>query len=213
MIRVLLVDDHAVVRYGMRRAFEDAGEEIVGEAANGAEALEVSAETHPDIVLMDLSMPVMDGVATTARLTKEQPDRKVVLLTMHDDIERIRRAIDAGAAAYLWKGCTFAEVHDTVRAVASGATGLSPSLAQSMLQAARESSVPPGNNVLSPRQLEVLQLVASGLTTKEAARELGIGVRTAHNHLGAAYHRLGESSLVHAVIRAAKLGIIQLDLE
>ncbi len=209
MTRILLVDDHQILREGIRKSFEDNGEEIVGEAENGERAVEMAKELQPDVVLMDLSMPVLDGVAATRRISAEVPETRVVVLTMHDDVTKTREAIDAGAVGYLSKGSKFSEVLSTVRAVAEGETGLSPELADSMLKAAREQPVK-DEPLLSDRQTEILQSIADGFSTKQVARELGITQKTVHNHLNAIYRRLDTQSLTHAVISAVKLGIIEL---
>jgi len=212
MIRIMLADDHQILRDGIRRGFDAAdGVEVVGEAENGEEAIEVAARTRPDIVVMDLSMPVLDGVAATKRIRTDMPDTKVVVLTMHDDVNRTRQALDAGASGYLSKGSSFSEVLSTVRAVAAGETGLSPELAISMLRAAQESEQSNVDPLLSDRQVEILQLIADGSTTKQVARELGITQKTVHNHLNAIYRRLDTQSLTHAVLSAVRLGIIALE--
>lgn len=207
-MRVVLADDHQILRDGIRRGLESAGEDVVGEAENGEEAVELVRATQPDIVLMDLSMPVLDGVAATRRITDEFPDVKVVVLTMHDDPARTRSALEAGAIAYLTKGTSFADVLDTLRRVIAGEEVLSPELAASMLQAA--DTADPNLDLLSTRQTEILQMIADGLSTKQVARELGITQKTVHNHLNAIYRRLDTQSLTHAVLSAVRLGIIDL---
>jgi DNA-binding NarL/FixJ family response regulator len=207
-LRVVLADDHQILRDGIRRGLESAGEEVVGEAENGEEAVELVRATSPDIVLMDLSMPVLDGVAATRRITDEFPEVKVVVLTMHDDPARTRSALEAGAIAYLTKGTSFADVLDTLRRVIAGEEVLSPQLAASMLQAAETTD--PNLELLSTRQTEILQMIADGLSTKQVARELGITQKTVHNHLNAIYRRLDTQSLTHAVLSAVRLGIIDL---
>ena len=207
-MRVVLADDHQILRDGIRRGLESAGEDVVGEAENGEEAVELVRATMPDIVLMDLSMPVLDGVAATRRITDEFPDVKVVVLTMHDDPARTRSALEAGAIAYLTKGTSFADVLDTLRRVIAGEELLSPQLAASMLRAADTAG--PNLDLLSTRQTEILQMIADGLSTKQVARELGITQKTVHNHLNAIYRRLDTQSLTHAVLSAVRLGIIDL---
>lgn len=210
-IRILLADDHQILREGIRRSFESAGHEIVGEAANGAEAVEQALELKPEIVLMDLSMPVMDGVTATKQICEQVPESQVVVLTMHDDVTKTRQALDAGANGYLSKGSSFAEVLSTVEAVAAGETGLSPELAISMLRAAQDADPGPDGPLLSDRQIEILQSIADGETTKQVARSLGIAQKTVHNHLNSIYRRLDTQSLTHAVLSAVRLGIISLD--
>lgn len=209
-IRLLLVDDHQILREGIRRGFEAAGHDIVGEASNGAEAIDIAVETRPEIVIMDLSMPVMDGVTSTRHIRERLPDTRVVVLTMHDDVARTRQALDAGADGFLSKGSSFSEVLSTVEAVAAGETGLSPELAISMLRAAEGINVGLNEPLLSNRQVEILQAIADGATTKQVARDLGIAQKTVHNHLNAIYRRLDTQSLTHAVLSAVRLGIINL---
>lgn len=209
MIRVLLADDHQILREGIRRGFESAGVQVVGEASNGKEAIEAAHLHRPDVVVMDLSMPVMDGTDATRQIRLELPNVQVVVLTMHDDVERTRAALDAGAAGYLSKGCSFADVLSTVKAVAAGETGLSPELASSMLKHAAAASTE--DSILSARQTEILQSIADGLTTKQVARDLSIAQKTVHNHLNAIYRKLDTQSLTHAVLSAVRLGIIDLD--
>jgi DNA-binding NarL/FixJ family response regulator len=207
-VRVLLADDHQILRDGIRRGLESAGETVVGEAENGEEAVALARETEPDIVLMDLSMPVLDGVGATRRIRDEVPSAKVVVLTMHDDPDRTRAALQAGASAYLTKGTSFADVLDTLRRVEAGEETLSPRLAASMLE--HLGAADQKNEVLSDRQVEILQMIADGNSTKQAARALGITQKTVHNHLNATYRRLDTQSLTHAVLSAVRLGIIDL---
>ncbi len=207
-MRVLLADDHQILRDGIRRGLESAGEDVVGEADNGEEALELVREHLPDVVLMDLSMPVLDGVSATRRITDEFPHVRVVVLTMHDDTQRTRSALEAGAIGYLTKGTSFAEVLDTLRRAVAGEEVLSPHIAASMLSAAGQDDET--EELLSERQREILQMIADGLSTKQVARELGITQKTVHNHLNAIYRRLDTQSLTHAVLSAVRLGIIDL---
>ncbi|MBM3662662.1 MAG: response regulator transcription factor [Actinobacteria bacterium] len=206
-MKVLLADDHQILRDGIRRGLEGAGVEVVGEAENGEEAVALAAANSPDIVLMDLSMPVLDGVQATTRIRADNPDVRIVVLTMHDDPERTKAALQAGASAYLTKGTSFAEVLDTLTLVDSGEEVLSPKLAASMLE--HLNSIPKAE-LLSERQVEILQMIADGKSTKQAARALGITQKTVHNHLNATYRRLDTQSLTHAVLSAVRLGIIDL---
>ncbi len=207
-MRVVLADDHQILRDGIRRGLENAGETVVGEANNGEEAVSVVRETRPDVVLMDLSMPVLDGVSATRLISEEFPDVKVVVLTMHDDPSRTRDALAAGAIAYMTKGTSFAEVLDTIRRALAGEEVLSPHLAASMLEVV--DTVDPSIELLSTRQIEILQMIADGLSTKQVARELGITQKTVHNHLNSVYRKLDTQSLTHAVLSAVRLGIIDL---
>lgn len=209
MTRIVLVDDHQVLRDGIRRSLEDAGEEVVGEAGDGEEAVAVVAQTRPDVVLMDLEMPVLDGVESCKRILAQFPTTLVVVLTMHEEVARTRAALSAGAVAYLTKGTSMNEVIDAIRNVVAGETVLSVELAMSILRTADESGEV--NDLLSDRQVEILQRIADGLSTKQVARELGISHKTVYNHLNAIYRRLDTQSLTHAVLSAVRKGIIHLD--
>jgi len=211
MIKILLADDHALLRDGLRRSFEAAGDNVVGEASTGEEAVTLAKALQPDVVLMDLSMPVMDGIEATRLIRDALPGVKVAVLTMHDDIDKTRDAITAGASAYLSKGTSFADVRDTVLRVADGDTVLSPALAGAMLTTAAENKI--NDDLLSDRQIEILQAIADGMSTKQAGRYLGITTKTVHNHLNAIYRKLDAQSLTHAVLGAVRLGIIDLNTE
>ena len=209
MTRIVLINDHQVLRDGIRRSLEDAGEEVVGEAGDGEEAVAVVAQTRPDVVLMDLEMPVLDGVESCKRILAQFPTTLVVVLTMHEDVARTRAALSAGAVAYLTKGTSMNEVIDAIRNVVAGETVLSVELAMSILRTADENGEV--NDLLSDRQVEILQRIADGLSTKQVARELGISHKTVYNHLNAIYRRLDTQSLTHAVLSAVRKGIIHLD--
>ena len=208
-MKVLLADDHQILRDGIRRGLESAGETVVAEAANGEEAVELAAQHSPDLVLMDLSMPVMDGVQATKLIKESSPQVKVVVLSMHDDPSQTRAALEAGAVGYLSKGTSFFDVLDTLRRVHEGEEVLSPHLAATMLETADRAG--DSNELLSSRQVEILQMIANGLSTKQVARELDITQKTVHNHLNTVYRKLDTQSLTHAVLSAVRLGIINLD--
>ncbi len=209
MIKILLADDHALLRDGLRRSFESAGDTVVGEASTGEEAVALAKALQPDVVLMDLSMPVMDGIEATRAIREAMPSTRIAVLTMHDDIDKTRDAIAAGASAYLSKGTSFSEVRETVLRVADGETVLSPALAGAMLETANKARE--NEDLLSDRQVEILQAIADGMSTKQAGRYLGITTKTVHNHLNAIYRKLDAQSLTHAVLGAVRLGIIDLN--
>lgn len=203
--RVLLADDHRMLREGLRRSLEEHGLEVVGEASDGEEAVRLAEQLSPDVVLMDVSMPVLDGIAATRQVRQRAPETQVVILTMHSDDESVARAIRAGAAGYLVKDCSMAEVVDTIEKVASGEVALSPELAASMLEEAT------GQPIISEREEEVLQLIADGLSPVEVAGRLYISVKTVKNHLTSIYQKLDSRDRTQAVVRAVRMGIIRLD--
>jgi len=212
-IRLLLADDHRMLREGLRRTLEEEGLEVVGEAADGEEALRLAAKLRPDVVLMDVTMPVLDGVEATRQLHEHLPEIPVVILTMHADREVLARAIRAGASGYLVKDCSTDEVVRTVRLAASGETALSPELAASMLAEAQRADAPAEElePIISRREEEVLQLVADGLSTSEVAAKLYISIKTVKNHLASIYEKLDSRDRTQAVLRAVRMGIIRLD--
>lgn len=205
MIDVVLVDDHALVREGLRHVLEDADVNIVAEAGNGEDGVEVALDCRPDVVLMDVSMPVVDGIEATRRLLAGWPEARVVILTIHDESGLRRSALTAGAVGYLVKDCSGSEVVEAVRLAADDDASLSANLAQVMLD--EPADAPP---VLTEREREVLQLVADGRRPKEVAQQLEISVRTVNNHLAAVYRKLDARGRLDAVLLAARLGIIRL---
>jgi two-component system response regulator DegU len=207
-VRLLLADDHRMVRQSMRRSMEDAGFEVVGEAADGQEAVRLAGELRPDVVLMDVSMPVLDGVEATRQLRAAADARtQVVMLTMHADAEVVRRALQAGAVGYLTKDCTIDEVVEAVRLAASGDGAVSPGLAAALL---RESE-PAAETTVSAREIEVLQLIAEGAAPPEVAERLFISVKTVKNHLSSIYEKLDARDRTQAVLKGLRMGIIRLD--
>jgi two-component system response regulator DegU len=225
MTTLLLVDDHHLLRQGLRRGVEDAGFAVVGEAGDGVEAIRLAEELHPDLVLMDVTMPVLDGIEATRQLTARAPGTRVVILTMHGEEEVVERALRAGAVGYLVKDCTIQQVAETLRS-AAGDTALSPGLATSMLGQLRGYShlndgsadrprtslrrSEPAAPVLSRREEEVLQLFADGQSTTEVARRLFISPKTVKNHLASIYEKLDAGDRTQAVLTAVRMGIIRL---
>ncbi len=215
MIRVLLVDDHTLVRDGLRRGLSAESDiEICGEAGDGDAAVTTATNVEPDVVLMDISMPVCDGVEATRRLRRTDPELPVVMLTMHSDSATLTSAIRAGASGYLLKDARIEEVADAIRMAARGDTALTPGLANSMLEEfrklARGEERSPGP-VLTKREEEVLQSIADGMSTQEVGEALFISVKTVKNHLASIYDKLDASDRTQAVVQAVKLGIITLD--
>lgn len=205
MITVLLVDDHPVVRAGVRGMLDgQPGIAVVGEAASGAEALTAARALSPDVVLMDLRMPGMDGVEATARLLDAAPQTRVVVLTTYETDADIVRAVAAGAAGYLLKDASRADLVQAVRLAARGDTVLAPSVASKL----RQSSRRPAHEALSPREIEVLRLVARGLSNPEIGRELHISEATVKTHLLRMFPKLGVGDRTAAVTTAMAAGIL-----
>jgi DNA-binding NarL/FixJ family response regulator len=193
---------------------EEHGFDVVGEAPDGAEAVRLAKELRPDVILMDVTMPVLDGVEATRQVRDQVPGTQVVILTMHADREVLVDAIRAGAAGYLVKDCSTEEVVDTVRKAASGETALSPELAASMLGEVRalvKREEAGAEAIISKREEEVLQLVADGLSTTEVAAKLFISVKTVKNHLASIYQKLDTRDRTQAVLQAVRMGIVRLD--
>lgn len=210
-VRVLLADDHRILREGLRRSLEALGLDVVGEAADGDQAVELAGDLLPDVVLMDLTMPVLDGVEATRRIRQRLPDVRVVVLTMHADEATLVRAIRVGAVGYLVKDCSSEEIAQTVRLVAAGETAVSPQLAVSML--AEVKALPTGgiDDVVSRREEDVLQLIADGCSSVEVAARLFISQKTVKNHLASIYQKLDARDRTQAVLRAVRMGIVRLD--
>ena len=212
-IRLMLVDDHRMLREGLRRSLEEEGFYVVGEAADGEAAVRLVPAAKPDVILMDVSMPDMDGVEATKRILQNSPEQRVVMLTMHADKDLIDQAIKAGAVGYLTKDCSIDEVIDAVRMAANGETALSPALAKTMLTEVRkidEKAAREEDRLVTKREEEVLQLIAEGLSTPEVAARLYISVKTVKNHLASIYAKLDSRDRTQAVVRAVKMGIIRI---
>jgi DNA-binding NarL/FixJ family response regulator len=212
--RVLLADDHQMLRQALRRSLEDAGLTVVGEAGDGDHAVALVHALRPDVVVMDVSMPVLDGIEATRRIASAGLDSRVLVLTMHDEDALRAKALRAGASGFLTKDCELAEVVAAVRAVATGETLLSAAIAQSILAEFPEEPVDaestPPTGPLTRREREVLQAVADGRSTTEIGRELFISVKTVKNHLASIYAKLDARDRTQAVISGVRLGIITL---
>ena len=212
MTRLLLADDHRMLRDSLRRSLEESGFLVVGEASDGAEAVRLARCLRPDVVLMDVSMPSLDGVEATRQISRVVPSSQVVMLTMHADGDVMAKAIQAGAIGYLVKDCSMEEVVAAVHVAASGESVLSPGLATSMLADVKrtQQTVPADTPIISAREEEVLQLVADGLSLPEVAAALYISVKTVKNHLASIYAKLDARDRTQAVLRAVRMGIIRL---
>ncbi|CAN5732360.1 response regulator transcription factor [soil metagenome] len=202
MIRVLIADDHAVVRSGLEQLLATAEDlELVGLAADGDEAVAMAASAGPDVVLMDLSMPGLDGIGATRAITAAHPEVAVVVLTSFSDRQRILDALDAGAVGYVLKHAGPDELLDAVRAAHEGGSPLDPKAARVLLD--RQRGGAGGATVkLSDREVEVLRLVAEGLANKAVARKLGITERTVKAHLTNVFSRIGVTDRTQAALWA-----------
>ncbi len=202
-IRVVLVDDHAVVRRGLAQLLGGADDiEVVGQAADGEEAVEVVRRVRPDVVVMDLQMPGVDGVEATRRILEAELGADVLVLTSFSDSARILAALDAGAVGYLLKDADPEELLDGVRAVGRGESPIHPKVARALLTARNDAPAP--GLQLTPREAEVLSLVRSGLANKQIARRLGISERTVKAHLTSVFQRIGVVDRTQAALWAER---------
>lgn len=206
-IRVVVADDHPVVRTGLRAMLGAAPDfDVVGEATTGAEAITVADRVRPDVVLMDLRMPEVDGVAATARIRKQHLTVHVLVLTTYDTDADILKAIEAGATGYLLKDATREELFRAVRAAATGASVLAPAVAARLIDRLRA----PGQEALSAREIEILDHVARGRTNKEIAAVLFISEATVKTHLLHIFAKLDVQDRTQAVTVALDRGILRL---
>lgn len=208
-IRLVLSDDHRVLRESLRRSLEAQGFEVAGEAGDGVEAVELAVALKPDVVLMDVTMPVLGGIEATRRIRQRVPEVRVVMLTMHADEATMAEAIRMGADGYLVKDCSTDEIAETLRQVASGRTAFSQDVAVSML--AEVQALPAAEELVSKREEDVLQLIADGCSSAEVAERLFISQKTVKNHLASIYHKLDARDRTQAVLRAVRMGIVRLD--
>ena len=206
-IRVVAVDDHAVVLRGLEQLLATAPDiEVVGTARSGEEAVTVVADARPDVVLLDLSMPGIDGIETTRRVLSEVPEVCIVMLTSFSDQDRILDALDAGAVGYLLKDSESNDLLNGIRAAARGEAPLAPRAASAVLAARRQRQPA---DALSDREREVLVLAASGLVNKQIARRLGIAEKTVKAHLTNVFRRIGVADRTQAALWAERHGLLR----
>ena len=204
MIRVLVAEDHGLVRAGLEQLLENMDDvSLAGTAADGAAAIAAAVELRPDVVLMDLSMPGMDGIAATREIVAAAPGVRVVILTSFVDRPRIMQALDAGAIGYLLKDAEPEELHRGIRAAAQGESPLAPQAASALIAARREPEVR-----LSEREREVLALLARGEPNKVIARALGISEKTVKNHLTRIFEAIGVTDRTKAALWAQRNGLV-----
>lgn len=212
MIKILIADDHLIIRQGLRLILETEAEfEIAGEASDGAEAIRLCAQLDPDVVLMDLRMPNMDGLTAIEKLRTEQPGIAVVILTTFNEDTLLYRGLQAGARGFLLKDTDRSTLFDTIRAAARGETLLKPEIMARLLaqtnRPANDSKSAQTVN-LTERELEVLRSVARGERSKEIASQLGISERTVKAHLASIYNKLGVDSRAAAIAVAAQMNLL-----
>ena len=207
--RIILADDHQLFRQGLRSLLEKAGHEIVGEAADGRAAVALAQTLHPDIAVLDLSMPLLNGLDAAAEMKRSVPHTKVILLTMYTDKEYVLRALDAGARGYVLKTQAAEDLVRAVREISTGEVYLSPAVSVSVVDAylgkARANEDP-----LTPRERQILQLVAEGKTTKEIANLLDISFKTAESHRNRAMQKLDIHDVAGLTRYAIRRGLIHI---
>jgi DNA-binding NarL/FixJ family response regulator len=208
-IRIVIADDHSVVRQGLKMFLGlDPELEVIGEASNGAEAVKMAHELKPDVVLMDMLMPVMDGIAATEQIRREIPDTEVIALTSVLEDSSVVGAVKAGAIGYLLKDTQADELCRAIKAAAAGQVQLSPQAAARLV---REVRAPESPQALTEREVDVLRLLAQGKANKEIAMALTIGEKTVKTHVSNILLKLGVQSRTQAALYAAQIGMVPLD--
>ena len=216
-IKVLIADDHAVVREGTRQILEQESDiDVVAEAENGEEAVSMAGSLKPDVAIIDISMPKMDGIEATRQIKARYPTVAVLILTAYDDEQFVFSLLEAGAAGYLLKSVRSHELVDALRAVYSGESVLHPAIARKVLNrfthaSGKSTEIKKPSELLSEREMEVLKLATRGQSNQEIADELTLSLRTVQAHLGHIFNKLQVSSRTEAVVRALKEGWITLD--
>jgi len=212
-MKILIADDHSLVRDGITSLLEAAGHEVVGQASNGREALEKAHRLHPDIVLMDISMPQMDGLEALSRMTREMPQVRVVMLTVSDNDADLLASIQAGAKGYLLKNLTTDGFLRALEELERGGYAMSPQsafrLIEGLLERSKEPASPPER--LTPREVEVLKLAAQGLSNKAIASELSVSENTVKYYVKKILQKLGVQNRTEAVARAVRMDLIRED--
>jgi NarL family two-component system response regulator LiaR len=215
-IKILLADDHDVVRIGTRQILaQEPDMEVVAEAVNGREAIEYAGANHPDVAIIDINMPEIDGIEATKQIKRLHPHVAVLVLTAYDDEQFVFSLLEAGAAGYLLKNTRGIELIDAVRHVHAGESSLHPAIARKVLNRfvrnRKDRSTDEARKIMSPRELEVLKLATKGLSNQDIADILSLSLRTVQAHLGHIFNKLQVSSRTEAVVRALKAGWITLD--
>lgn len=213
-IRILLAEDHVVVRESIRRFLDrELDLVVVGEAGDGEEAVRLAVQFKPDVLIMDIAMPKLNGIEATKRVKAACPATAVLVLSAYDYDQYIFALLEAGAAGYLLKDVSGKDLIDAIRAVRRGDSVLHPTVARKVLTRFRKADAGQGGvvSLFTEKELEVLKLAAQGMSNKDIAQELSLSVRTVETHLGSLFHKLGVSSRTEAVVSALKRGLVNLD--
>ena len=215
MTTVVLVDDHKLVRQAVKRALTDNGFSVIGEAGDGEEGIRLVDATSPQIVMLDITMPVMDGLAALKIIKANKPDTRVIMLTMHGEASVVNQAISSGASAFMTKDAPMAEVIEIVKKVAQGEL-ISPTIARQFLDTGlklvpdEDENDEAENGILTKRETEILQLIADGRSTNDVGDDLFISVKTVKNHLASIYDKFDARDRTQAVLRGLRTGIIEI---
>ncbi len=212
MTKVLIADDHAIVRAGLRALLlEDGAFELVGEAAGGFEAIELIEKTIPDVLILDLSMPDLDGISVTRKIKPQFPNLKILILTLHEDEALLREAIKAGAAGYILKRAAESELISAIRVILRGDLYVDPSMVRSLLEVSTRNLEKQTTSMetLTPRETEILKLIIEGYTNRQIGEELNISFRTVEGHRANISDKLGLHSRVELVRYAREHGLIE----
>jgi len=214
-IRVLLAEDHVIVREGTRELVQHEPDmEVVGEASDGEEAIQLAAKLRPDVVIMDIAMPKLNGIEATEQIKELYPATAVLVLTAYDDDQYIFALLEAGAAGYLLKNVRGRELIDAIRAVYAGESVLHPAITRKVIESFLPAGKPAERRIaepLSEREMEVIRLAGRGMSNKDIAEELSLSVRTVQAHLGNIFNKLGVGSRTEAVLYALKKGWVALE--
>jgi DNA-binding NarL/FixJ family response regulator len=212
MTRVLIADDHAIVRAGLRALLaEEAAFDLVGEAAGGYEAIELVEKTNPEVLILDLSMPDLDGISVTRKIKPQFPELKILILTLHEDEALLKEAIKAGAAGYILKRAAEAELISAIRTILRGDLYVDPSMVRVLLEESRNPRINPKDPTesLTQRETEILRLIVEGYTNRQIGQELNISIRTVEGHRANISDKLGLHSRVELVRYARQNGLIE----